>query len=78
MALEVSNKIRHARSSDLQAPLRPAADLVGGLLLSPLLLLLALAVWRAHGRPLLFRQARPGYRGQHLPHLQISHDDRRA
>jgi lipopolysaccharide/colanic/teichoic acid biosynthesis glycosyltransferase len=43
-------------------------DLTGAglllLLLSPLLGLLALAVWRAHGRPLLFRQARPGYGGR--------------
>jgi len=33
------------------------------LLLSPLLLVVALLVWAVHGRPILFRQARGGYRG---------------
>jgi len=37
---------------------------IGLLLISPVLLILALLVWRAHGRPLLFRQKRPGYRGR--------------
>lgn len=32
--------------------------------ISPFLLLLSLMVWRAHGRPILFRQVRPGYRGK--------------
>jgi lipopolysaccharide/colanic/teichoic acid biosynthesis glycosyltransferase len=32
--------------------------------LSPLLGILALAGWIAHGRPVLFRQLRPGYRGR--------------
>lgn len=34
------------------------------LLFSPLLLILALLVWAAHGRPVLFRQSRPGYKGR--------------
>jgi lipopolysaccharide/colanic/teichoic acid biosynthesis glycosyltransferase len=36
----------------------------GLVLISPLLLLLALLVWLYHGWPVLFRQPRPGYRGQ--------------
>ncbi len=39
------------------------AALVGLVLLAPLLALLALLVWIFHGRPVLFRQERPGYRG---------------
>jgi lipopolysaccharide/colanic/teichoic acid biosynthesis glycosyltransferase len=38
--------------------------LPGGLVISPLLVLIALAAWLVQGRPLLFRQMRPGYRGQ--------------
>lgn len=37
--------------------------LPGLILLSPVMALLAVAVWLAHGRPILFRQVRPGYRG---------------
>ncbi len=37
---------------------------VGLVLISPILLVLALLVWRAHRRPLLFRQQRPGYHGR--------------
>jgi lipopolysaccharide/colanic/teichoic acid biosynthesis glycosyltransferase len=36
----------------------------GLILLSPILLILALSVWIAHGRPILFRQQRPGYHGK--------------
>jgi lipopolysaccharide/colanic/teichoic acid biosynthesis glycosyltransferase len=36
----------------------------GVLLISPILLALALLVWRKHGRPLLFAQKRPGYQGK--------------
>ena len=36
----------------------------GLILISPLLGLIALLVWINHGRPVLFRQIRPGYRGQ--------------
>jgi sugar transferase EpsL len=36
----------------------------GLLLISPILLVVAMLVWRAHGRPLLFRQKRPGYRSR--------------
>ncbi len=32
--------------------------------LSPVLVVLALLVWYFHGRPILFRQARPGYHGE--------------
>lgn len=38
--------------------------LPGIILISPLLAALALAVWIAHGKPLLFLQVRPGYRAQ--------------
>ncbi len=34
------------------------------LVLSPLLLILALLVWLKHGRPVLFAQPRPGYKGR--------------
>jgi len=37
---------------------------LGLLILSPLLLVIALLVWMVHGRPLLFRQVRPGYKGK--------------
>lgn len=33
-------------------------------LLSPLMAFLALLIWATQGRPILFRQQRPGYRGQ--------------
>ena len=36
----------------------------GLVLLSPLLVLISLLVWVYHGSPVLFRQLRPGYRGQ--------------
>ncbi len=36
----------------------------GGLLISPLLLLLGLAAWLSHGSPILFLQRRPGYRAE--------------
>ncbi len=36
---------------------------VGLVILSPVMLVLALLVWIFHGRPVLFRQTRPGYRG---------------
>lgn len=49
-------------------PAKRLLDLLGATLglivLSPLLLALALLVWIAHGRPVLFRQRRPGYRGR--------------
>ncbi len=35
---------------------------IGLLLLCPILLLIALLTWIFHGRPILFRQLRPGYR----------------
>lgn len=34
------------------------------IILSPLLLLIALLVWLTHGRPILFRQQRAGYKGR--------------
>jgi len=40
------------------------AALLGGIVLSPLLLVVALLVLFFHGRPVLFRQQRPGYRGK--------------
>lgn len=38
--------------------------LLGLILLSPLLLMLVLLTWIAHGRPIFFRQLRPGYLGK--------------
>lgn len=50
------------------APAKRLFDLVltlpGLIVLSPILGLIALAVWISHGRPVLFRQVRPGYGGQ--------------
>jgi sugar transferase EpsL len=40
------------------------ASLLLLLLLSPLLLISALLVWHFHGRPVLFAQRRPGWRGR--------------
>jgi lipopolysaccharide/colanic/teichoic acid biosynthesis glycosyltransferase len=37
---------------------------LGLVVISPLLLLIALLVWIFHGRPILFAQKRPGYKGQ--------------
>jgi sugar transferase EpsL len=61
-----------AHAMDPAPPRLPASKrifdlLVAGLmlvLLSPLLLVLALLVWLKHGRPLFFRQTRPGYLGR--------------
>ena len=36
----------------------------GVILISPILLVVALLVWIAHGRPILFQQPRPGYHGR--------------
>jgi lipopolysaccharide/colanic/teichoic acid biosynthesis glycosyltransferase len=48
--------------------IKRAFDLVaaglGLVIISPLLLVLAVLVWAAHGRPILFRQQRPGYKGR--------------
>jgi sugar transferase EpsL len=38
--------------------------IVGGILASPLLLLLALSVWIFLGAPIMFQQQRPGYKGR--------------
>jgi sugar transferase EpsL len=38
--------------------------IVGILILSPLLLLIALAVWLRYGTPIIFQQKRPGYQGK--------------
>jgi len=37
---------------------------LGLVVISPILLVIALLVWIFHGRPILFRQKRPGYKGQ--------------
>jgi lipopolysaccharide/colanic/teichoic acid biosynthesis glycosyltransferase len=37
---------------------------LGLLLISPILLIVAILAWIYHGRPILFRQVRPGYHGQ--------------
>jgi sugar transferase EpsL len=48
--------------------IKRAFDLItaslGLILLAPLLLVLALLVWAAHGSPVLFRQQRPGFKGR--------------
>jgi lipopolysaccharide/colanic/teichoic acid biosynthesis glycosyltransferase len=37
---------------------------IGLIILSPFLLILAFLVWQKHGRPIFYRQQRPGYRGK--------------
>jgi lipopolysaccharide/colanic/teichoic acid biosynthesis glycosyltransferase len=37
---------------------------LGLLLISPILLIVAILVWIYHGRPIMFRQERPGYQGK--------------
>ncbi len=41
-----------------------ALTLPGLVLISPLMALIALSIWLVEGRPVLFRQARPGYKGR--------------
>jgi lipopolysaccharide/colanic/teichoic acid biosynthesis glycosyltransferase len=38
--------------------------LIGGVLISPIIVLTTTLVYFAHGRPVLFRQIRPGYKGK--------------
>jgi lipopolysaccharide/colanic/teichoic acid biosynthesis glycosyltransferase len=38
--------------------------LIGGLIISPIIVLTTLLVYLAHGSPVLFRQIRPGYQGK--------------
>jgi len=38
--------------------------IIGLAIISPLLILLTLLVWLAHGKPILFRQTRPGFQGR--------------
>jgi lipopolysaccharide/colanic/teichoic acid biosynthesis glycosyltransferase len=40
------------------------ATVLGLLVISPVLLVIALLIWIVHGMPILFRQKRPGYMGQ--------------
>jgi len=40
------------------------ATLLGLIVISPILLVLAILVWVFHGTPILFRQQRPGYRAR--------------
>lgn len=41
-----------------------ALTLPGLVLISPIMALIALSIWLVEGRPVLFRQARPGYKGR--------------
>lgn len=41
-----------------------ALTLPGLVLISPIMVLIALSIWLVEGRPVLFRQARPGYKGR--------------
>ena len=59
---------RRIGSRRVQLVIKRALDVVVSLLLillcSPLMLLIALAIWVTMGRPILFRQPRIGYRGR--------------
>jgi lipopolysaccharide/colanic/teichoic acid biosynthesis glycosyltransferase len=64
-------------------PAKRAFDLLaaslGLLVLSPLLLLIALLVRIVHGKPVLFRQLRPGYKGRPFTNYKFrTMNDRRA
>jgi sugar transferase EpsL len=52
----------------------------GLVILSPFLLLIALLVWIYHGKPILFRQLRPGYGGKpfYIYKFRTMRDDRDA
>lgn len=57
-----------SRSRRIQLAIKRGIDIVGAIvgliLLSPLLAVTALAIWVTLGRPIIFRQVRPGYRGK--------------
>jgi lipopolysaccharide/colanic/teichoic acid biosynthesis glycosyltransferase len=57
-----------SRSRRIQLAIKRGIDIVGAIvgliLLSPLLAVTALAIWVTLGRPIIFRQVRPGYRGR--------------
>lgn len=57
-----------SRSRRIQLGIKRGLDVVGALLglilLSPLLAVTAIAIWVTMGRPIIFRQVRPGYRGK--------------
>jgi sugar transferase EpsL len=40
------------------------ATVIGMMVISPVLLVITALVWSMHGRPVLFRQLRPGYQGE--------------
>jgi len=57
-----------SRSRRIQLAIKRGIDIFGAIfgliVLSPLLTATALAVWVTMGRPIVFRQVRPGYRGK--------------
>jgi lipopolysaccharide/colanic/teichoic acid biosynthesis glycosyltransferase len=57
-----------SRSRRIQLAIKRGIDIVGAIvgliLLSPLLAVTALVIWVTLGRPIIFRQVRPGYRGR--------------
>lgn len=59
------HKLLHSRVSDRPKRIFDfVAATVGLLFLAPILGIIGLCVWARMGRPVLFRQERPGYRGQ--------------
>jgi len=65
VALSLKGVPRSKRWLDL------SVTLLGLIVTSPLLLLLAGLVWAFQGRPILFRQTRPGYRGRPFTNLKF-------
>lgn len=57
-----------SRSRKIQLAIKRGIDIVGAIvgliLLSPIFAVTALAIWLTLGRPIIFRQVRPGYRGK--------------
>ena len=45
--------------------------IIGLIIISPVLLVLAILVWICHGRPILFRQTRPGYKGRPYTNMKF-------
>lgn len=55
------------------------ATCFGLLVISPVLLVIALLIWILHGKPILFRQTRPGYKGRPFANYKFrTMNDRRA
>jgi lipopolysaccharide/colanic/teichoic acid biosynthesis glycosyltransferase len=66
----------------LRSPAKRAIDVCGATaalaIFAPVLVLIALAIWRSLGRPVLFRQLRAGSLRPPFRAAEVPDDDRRA